>query len=59
MCSSDLYNEKSSSYYTPVDVVPDEAILAWDALGISQNDFLKKDEDPALKETGWEVEVAV
>ena len=53
------YNEKSSSYYTPVDVVPDEAILGWDAAGISANDFLKKEEDPALKETGWEIEVTV
>jgi hypothetical protein len=34
--------------------VPDEAILEWDAAGVSTNDFLKKDEDPALKKTGWE-----
>lgn len=53
------YNEKSSSYYTPVDVVPDEAILNWKAEGVSTNDFLKKEEDPALKETGWEVEMTV
>ncbi len=53
------YNEKSTSYFTPVDIVPDEAILNWDAMGISQNDFLKKEEDPALKETGWEVDITV
>ena len=52
------YNEKSTSYYTPVDIVPDEAILHWQAVGVSSNDFLKKEEDPALKETGWEKEVS-
>ncbi len=51
------YNEKSSSYYTPVDIVPDNAILDWEANGVSTNDFLKKEEDPALQETGWEKEV--
>jgi ectoine hydroxylase-related dioxygenase (phytanoyl-CoA dioxygenase family) len=51
------YNEKSTSYYTPVDTVPDEAILTWQATGISTNDFLKKEDDPALKESGWEKEV--
>lgn len=52
------YNEKSTSYYTPVDIVPDNAILEWEAVGVSTNDFLKKEEDPALKPTGWETEVA-
>src|ERR1700760_3821578 len=48
------YNETSTSWHTPVDVVPDEAILEWDAGSLSNNDFLKKENDPALKETGWE-----
>lgn len=52
------YNEKSTSYYTPVDIVPDEAILHWQAAEVSSNDFLKKEDDPALKETGWEKEVS-
>lgn len=51
------YNEKSMSYYTPVKVVPDEAILSWEGAGVSTNDFLKKEDDPALKESGWEKEV--
>src|SRR5579872_2725271 len=51
------YNETSTSWHTPVDVVPDEAILTWDAGSLSNNDFLKKENDPALKETGWEKEV--
>jgi hypothetical protein len=38
----------------PVAVVPDEAVLEWDASSLSNNDFLKKENDPALKETGWE-----
>ncbi|QNL48023.1 phytanoyl-CoA dioxygenase family protein [Olivibacter sp. SDN3] len=48
------YNEKSSSWHTPVDVVPDDAILNWESKPLSEADFLKKENDPALKETGWE-----
>jgi ectoine hydroxylase-related dioxygenase (phytanoyl-CoA dioxygenase family) len=48
------YNETSTSWKTPVNVVPDEAILNWDAGSLSNNDFLKKENDPALKDTGWE-----
>jgi ectoine hydroxylase-related dioxygenase (phytanoyl-CoA dioxygenase family) len=51
------YNETSTSWKTPVDIVPDEAILEWKAGSLSENDFLKKENDPALKETGWEKEV--
>ena len=57
--SNPAYNEKSTSYFTPVNVVPDEAILMWQSAGISTNDFLKKEDDPALKETGWENEVEI
>ena len=48
------YNETSTSWKTPVDIVSDEAILEWEASSLSDNDFLKKENDPALKETGWE-----
>ncbi|GAC1438028.1 MAG: phytanoyl-CoA dioxygenase family protein [Sediminibacterium sp.] len=48
------YNETSVSWKTPVSMVPDEAILNWDAESLSKADFLKKENDPALKETGWE-----
>ncbi|MDB5023488.1 MAG: phytanoyl-CoA dioxygenase family protein [Mucilaginibacter sp.] len=48
------YNETSTSWKTPVSVVPDEAILEWEAGSLSNNDFLKKENDPALKDTGWE-----
>ncbi|TFF30443.1 phytanoyl-CoA dioxygenase family protein [Mucilaginibacter psychrotolerans] len=51
------YNETSTSWRTPVDVVPDDAILQWEAESLSKADFLKKENDPALKETGWEQEV--
>jgi len=51
------YNETSTSWKTPVNVVPDEAILEWEAESLSKADFLKKENDPALKETGWEQEV--
>jgi ectoine hydroxylase-related dioxygenase (phytanoyl-CoA dioxygenase family) len=53
------YNETSTSWKTPVQVVPDEAILAWEAASLSEADFLKKEADPALRETGWEKEVKV
>ena len=48
------YNETSTSWKVPVSVVPDEAILEWEAESLSNADFLKKENDPALKETGWE-----
>jgi ectoine hydroxylase-related dioxygenase (phytanoyl-CoA dioxygenase family) len=51
------YNETSSSYKVPVNIVPDEAILKWEAESLSNADFLKKENDPALKETRWEKEV--
>lgn len=51
------YNETSTSWKIPVDVVPNEAILQWDAGSLSDADFLKKENDPALKETGWEQDV--
>lgn len=53
------YNEPSTSWKTPVEVVPDEAILEWKAESLSNADFLRKENDPALKETGWEKEVPV
>ena len=48
------YNETSTSWKVPVDVVPDNAILEWEPESLSNADFLKKENDPALKETGWE-----
>ncbi|HZX58113.1 MAG TPA: phytanoyl-CoA dioxygenase family protein [Mucilaginibacter sp.] len=48
------YNETSTSWHTPVNMVPDDAIMEWEAGSLSNNDFLKKENDPALKETGWE-----
>ncbi len=53
------YNETSTAWKVPVDVVPDEAILNWKADSLANADFLKKENDPALKETGWEKEVKV
>jgi ectoine hydroxylase-related dioxygenase (phytanoyl-CoA dioxygenase family) len=48
------YNETSTAWKTPVSIVPDNAILEWEAQSLSNADFLKKENDPALKETGWE-----
>ncbi len=48
------YNETSESWKIPVHIVPHEAILTWDAGSLSDADFLKKENDPALKATGWE-----
>jgi ectoine hydroxylase-related dioxygenase (phytanoyl-CoA dioxygenase family) len=51
------YNETSTSWKIPVDIVPDEAVLEWEAESLSGNDFFKKENDPALKDTGWEKQV--
>jgi ectoine hydroxylase-related dioxygenase (phytanoyl-CoA dioxygenase family) len=51
------YNETSTSYKVPVDIVPDIAILEWEPESLSNADFLKKENDPGLKATGWENEV--
>jgi ectoine hydroxylase-related dioxygenase (phytanoyl-CoA dioxygenase family) len=48
------YNETSTAWKTPVSIVPDNAVLEWEAQSLSKADFLKKENDPALKETGWE-----
>jgi ectoine hydroxylase-related dioxygenase (phytanoyl-CoA dioxygenase family) len=57
--SNIAYNETSTSWKVPVDVVPDEAILQWKAESLSEADFLKKENDPALKDTGWETDVKI
>lgn len=51
------YNETSDSWKKPIEVVPDEAILEWKADSLADADFLKKDADPALKDSGWESQV--
>lgn len=48
------YNENSTSWKTPIEMVPDNAITDWQSTSLSNADFLKKENDPALKETGWE-----
>ena len=48
------YNETSTSWCEPIQVVPDEAIMNWKHESLSNADFLKKENEPALKETGWE-----
>ncbi|WP_119079388.1 phytanoyl-CoA dioxygenase family protein [Chitinophaga alhagiae] len=53
------YNETSTAWKEPVQIVPDEALLQWEAAPLSGADFLKKENDPALKETGWENDVEV
>lgn len=53
------YNESSVSWKVPVNTVPDEALLQWEAASLSDADFLQKENDPALKETGWEKEVSI
>ncbi len=57
--SNPAYNENSVSWRTPVDMVPDDSIIHRKADDFSHADFLKKENDPALKETGWEKSVNV
>jgi ectoine hydroxylase-related dioxygenase (phytanoyl-CoA dioxygenase family) len=56
--SNPAYNDDSASWKEPVKMVPDTALMEAPASGASASgDFLKKEKDPALKETGWEKEV--
>lgn len=48
------YNETSLSWKIPVEIVPDEALLEWETETLSDLNFLQKENDPALKATGWE-----
>lgn len=44
------YNEPSGHSTTPVEAVPDEALLQWQTTGLGDNaDFLEKEKDEALK----------
>ncbi len=57
--SNPAYNDESVSWKTPVETVPDETLLKAIAKGAAESaDFLAKEKDPALKETGWEQEVS-
>jgi len=56
--SNIAYSETSTSWKVPVDIVPDRAILEWEASSFEDADFLKKENDPALKTTGWESAVS-
>ncbi len=55
--SNIAYSETSSSWRVPVSIVPNRALLEWNAASFENADFLKKEDDPALKTTGWESEV--
>jgi ectoine hydroxylase-related dioxygenase (phytanoyl-CoA dioxygenase family) len=55
--SNIAYAETSTSWRVPVSIVPDQALLEWKAGSFENADFLKKEDDPALKTTGWENEV--
>lgn len=43
------YNETSSAWKVPVQIVPNKALMEWEAVSLSGADFLKKENDPALK----------
>ncbi|MFC0773696.1 phytanoyl-CoA dioxygenase family protein [Terrimonas alba] len=56
--SNPAYNDDSTSWKEPVNIVADSALMEAAAKGASEaGDFLQKEKDPALKETGWEKEV--
>ena len=57
--SNPAYNDESASWKEPVKILPDDALMNVNAGSANTaGDFLKKEKDPALKETGWEKEVA-
>ncbi|NDC77565.1 MAG: phytanoyl-CoA dioxygenase family protein [Chitinophagia bacterium] len=52
------YNDDSPSWKVPVSVVPDDALMRDDyGAALAGADFLRKEDDPALKSTGWEKDV--
>jgi ectoine hydroxylase-related dioxygenase (phytanoyl-CoA dioxygenase family) len=56
--SNPAYNDESTSWKIPVEMVNNEALLKAAAVGASEaGDFLDKEKDPALKQTGWEEKV--
>lgn len=56
--SNPAYNDESTSWREPVRIVDDAALMESSVSGAStKGDFLQKEKDPALKETGWEQEV--
>ena len=56
--SNTAFNDNSTSWKEPDQVVPDEAMMAEEVAGaLADSDFLRKENDPALKETGWEKSV--
>ncbi|HUX84401.1 MAG TPA: phytanoyl-CoA dioxygenase family protein [Chitinophagaceae bacterium] len=52
--SNPAYNENSTAYRVPIETVPDNAFIDWTRAENFHADFLKKENDPALKSTGWE-----
>lgn len=54
--SNPAYNEETGARKVPVDIVSDETLLEAAAAAGSTRDFLRKEEDKALKDTGWESE---
>ena len=53
--SNPAYNDESTSWREPVQIVSDDALMRAEVKGASESgDFLRKEKDPALKETGWE-----
>ena len=56
--SNPAYRESSSSWKAPVNIVPDQAILGWKSGTLAGADFLKREDDAALKDTGWEQELS-
>lgn len=56
--SNPAYNDDSVSWKEPLQMVSDDALMNAADIGASEaGDFLHKEKDPALKETGWEREV--
>lgn len=56
--SNIAYNEPVGTYKIPVEIVPDEAMLSWEAKGMTtEAQFLDKAKDESLKASKWEKEV--
>ncbi len=52
--SNPAYNDESTSWRQPIETVPDDVLMKGAFGAMKEGDFLNKNADPALKETGWE-----
>ena len=52
------FDDQSEGWKNPIEKLRNQDILKFGSKGATKNDFLQKENDPALKKTGWESNVS-